>query len=73
MAYPHCCMKGRQEVQWGEYKMRQKHPGYIISVKVLLLCENVNNFHQVCSRLKKIGTLHELENQRDKTGMSKHH
>ena len=27
MAYPHCCMKGRQEVQWGRKKMFQKHPG----------------------------------------------
>ena len=32
-------------------------PVYIISVKVLFLCENVNNFHQVCSRSKQIGTL----------------
>jgi hypothetical protein len=32
-------------------------PVYIISVRVLFLCENVNNFHQVYSRLEKIGTL----------------
>ena len=54
MAYPHCCMKGRQKFSGVNKKMFQKHLGVHNCCQSFFLCKNVNNFHLVCEMLKKI-------------------